>query len=416
MRRTSPVVLLLIALGCLPAAGLSDDAALRAGEERLAAAARAAALESCQCSLLDDPDLQRAAREHSEILASGVTPETHGFLRQALSSRGVLDPFPYVFHGSGPPERLDQMADRLRQHLRDIPEAEMRLYTHVGVGIKVRATRRFLVRRVEWFVTVLLTQRAVAFSPLPADLRPGERFLFEGEVFPPFRDPQVLLTHPDGNTDILDNFSSDPRRFRTYVRFGVASGEYQLEVMGRYDLGPRVLGLASLLVGSDGTPNHYEVLLAAARKGTLKPLAHRLSRERPRSDREAETLLLELVNRDRRRAGVPAFIELPELSRMARAHSQEMRDETFFAHVSPRTGRLIDRAQAAGISFRRIGENIAVGDDVQQAQSALMRSPGHRMNLLDPEFTHIGVGVALVETDGGNLRVYVTENFLALPR
>jgi uncharacterized protein YkwD len=394
----------------------SETAASRAAEARLAAAARVAALESCQCSLQDDPDLALAAREHSEILAAGVSPETHGFLRQALSSRGVLDPFPYVFHGSGPPERLDEMEMGLRQHLRDIPEAEMRLYTHVGVGIQARRTRHFWKHQVQWFVTVLLTQRAVAFSPLPTDPRPQERFLFEGEVFPPFRDPRVLLTHPDGNTDVLDNFSNDPRRFRSYVRFGSASGEYQLEVMGRYDMGPRVLGLATLHVGSENGPNQYEVLLAAARNGTLKPISRRSNRSGPRNAQEAERLLLELVNRDRRLAGVPVLLEMPELSRMAREHSKEMRDRHFFAHVSPVTGRLIDRAQSAGIPFRRIGENIAVGDDVQEAQHALMRSPGHRMNLLDPEFTRIGIGIAFAAKDDGQLRVYVTQNFLVPAR
>jgi uncharacterized protein YkwD len=182
--------------------------------------------------------------------------------------------------------------------------------------------------------------------------------------------------------------------------------------MGRYDMGPRVLGLASLHVSPDDGPNHYEMLLAAARNGTLQPITRPANRKRPRNDREAEAELLQLVNRDRRRAGVPTLVEMPELSRMARAHSQEMRDRGFFAHVSPRTGRLIDRAQAANIPFRRIGENIAVGDDVYQAQHALMRSPGHRMNLLDPEFTHVGLGVALFEDDDGRMRVYVTENFL----
>lgn len=411
MRRAVPLALLLLSYGCLPSAGLSDSR--RLGEERLASAARAEALASCQCGLQDDPDLTQAAREHSEMLAAGAALETQGFLRQALSSRGVLDPFPYVFHGSGPPERLEQMEASLREHLKALPAAEMRLYTHVGVGIHARTTRHFLVRRTEWYVTVLLTQRALAFSPLPQEFRPGERFLFEGELFAPFRDPKILLTHPDGNTDVLENYTADPRHFRAYVRFGPTSGEYLLEVMGRYDMGPRVLGLASLHVSPDAAPNPYQVLLAAARHGTLKPVSRPLSQAPPQTQQQAEAALLELVNRDRRLAGIAPLLEMPELSHMARAHSEEMRDSRFFAHVSPRTGRLVDRAEAAGIAFRRIGENIAIGDDVQQAQYALMRSPGHRLNLLDPEFTRVGIGVALFEDDDGRRRVYVTENFLA---
>ncbi len=97
---------------------------------------------------------------------------------------------------------------------------------------------------------------------------------------------------------------------------------------------------------------------------------------------------------------------------MAQAHSRDMRDRQFFAHVSPTTGRLADRADDIGIRYRRIGENIAVGYDVYEAQEALMRSPGHRKNLLDPSFTQVGVGVAFAQDAQGRRRVYVTQNFL----
>ena len=62
-------------------------------------------------------------------------------------------------------------------------------------------------------IVSLLTQRAVSFTPIPEDLRPGDRFLFEGELHVPFREPEILLTRPDGNTDILENLTDDPRHF-----------------------------------------------------------------------------------------------------------------------------------------------------------------------------------------------------------
>ena len=406
---------LIVALATLAAPGAAATDAMRQAESDLTASVRSQALARCGCGLQADAELTAAAREYSEIVATGAALDAHGVLRQSLSARGVLDPFPYVFYGSAPPERFGEIANRLRVQLERLPEAEIRLYTHVGVGIHSRTRRRFLTRHVEWFVTLLLTQRAVSYSPLPRDPRPGERFLFEGEVHAPFREPQVLLTRPDGNTDVLDNFAVEPRRFRTYVRFGTQPGNYQLEVMGRYDMGPRVLGLASLNLREPGEPSHYDVLLAAARSGTLEPSARRAP-EAPTSAAQATALLFELVNRDRRRAGVPALVAHPELSAVAQSHAEDMRDGRFFAHVSPRTGRLVERAEDAGIAYVRIGENIAVGQNVREAQEALMRSPGHRMNLLDPEFTHLGLGVAVEIDDQGRQRVYVTENFLVPPR
>src|SRR5262245_1067120 len=182
-------------------AGRYDDGS---DEARLAAAVVADAREQVGMELQLDPDLSAVAREHSEVIATGTTQGMHEFLRECLSAHGVMDPFPYVFYGSGPPDRTEEIEQRLREHLRLLPATERKLYTHVGVGIHVVRRRRFLAPAPESFVTILLTQRAVSFSPIPADLRPGERFLFEGELHAPFRDPEILITRPDGNTDVLD--------------------------------------------------------------------------------------------------------------------------------------------------------------------------------------------------------------------
>ncbi len=415
MRRTLwiaaliPVAILVaLPVGVRP----GSETEFRQAERRLSTALLNHARDTWRTRLLDDVDLAASALEHAEVLATGARVDTHEFLRQSLSVHGVLDPFPYVFYGSGPPHGLDEIQRRLLEHLERLPRSERDLYTHVGVGVFERVERQLLRSRREWFVTVLLTQRAVTFSPIPRDLRAGERFLFEGEIHAPFREPQVLVTTPDGNTDVLDNFSDDPKSFRTYVRLGQQRGEYQLEVLARYDMGPRVLGLCSLYLLDEGDQLHYEKLLQAARAGTLEPSRHTVKRPRAATESEAEETLLRLVNRDRAQAGLAPLEDNDVLGAMARAHSRDMRDREFFAHVSPTTGRLADRADSSGIRYRRIGENIAVGYDVYEAQEALMRSPGHRMNLLDTDFSEIGVGVAFAEDAHGRRRVFVTQNFL----
>jgi uncharacterized protein YkwD len=317
-----------------------------------------------------------------------------------------------VFYGSGPPSRLSEIEARLRVQLMQFPEIERRLYTHFGVGIHSVTHRSFLRVRREIYVTVLFTQRSVSFAPLPAIFRPGDRFVFEGELHAPFRQPQILLTQPDGNTVVLDNTEDDPQAFRAHVKLGDEPGEYQLEVMGRYDMGPRVLALCSLFPRRAGEQLPYERVLAAARNGTLEPARALPAADPDASEEQAERTLLLLVNRDRQSAGLPALVEAEDLSRLARSHSLDMRESAFFAHVSPRTGRLRDRADDMRLQYRRLGENIAVGADVHEAERALMRSPGHRMNLLDPDFTHVGVGVAFEEDASGNRRVYVTQNFM----
>jgi len=191
-------------------------------------------------------------------------------------------------------------------------------------------------------------------------------------------------------------------------------GEYQLEVLARDDMGPRVLGLCSLHALPAGQRPVHERLLAAAREGTLaapkRPLPE--STVPTATPAEAEQRMLFLLNRDRRRAGLRPLELDPELETMARAHSRDMLRNDFFAHVSPRSGRLVERAESAGVRYARLGENIAVHGDVDAAEAALLRSPGHRVNILDPSFTHVGIGIAFGTDTDGERRMYITQNFM----
>jgi uncharacterized protein YkwD len=65
----------------------------------------------------------------------------------------------------------------------------------------------------------------------------------------------------------------------------------------------------------------------------------------------------------------------------------------YFSHESPNAGSAFDRLKAAGIGYSRAGENLAYAQSVAVAHRALMDSPGHRENILHPEFTRIGIGV-----------------------
>lgn len=108
--------------------------------------------------------------------------------------------------------------------------------------------------------------------------------------------------------------------------------------------------------------------------------------------------VLELVNRERRRAGVGELAPDPQLSRIAREHSEEMRDAGFFDHVTPDGEGLVERMREGGITFRRVAENVAQVEGYREPAAALhrtlMRSAAHRRNVLDDRFTRVGIGVA----------------------
>jgi hypothetical protein len=121
--------------------------------------------------------------------------------------------------------------------------------------------------------------------------------------------------------------------------------------------------------------------------------------------------MAELVNRDRAKEKLPPLAYYPKLAAVARAHCQDMKDHGFFDHDSPRTGRSNDRVAKARIPYRAVGENLAHGRDVETAEFLLMQSPKHRANILNTDFTHIGIGVL----PSGNGVLIVTQVFIRPP-
>ncbi|WP_328935530.1 MULTISPECIES: CAP domain-containing protein [unclassified Streptomyces] len=118
--------------------------------------------------------------------------------------------------------------------------------------------------------------------------------------------------------------------------------------------------------------------------------------------------VVELTNAERARAGLRALAVDPLLAAAAQAHSTDMVARAFYSHTSPDGSQPWDRAAAAGSRRRTIGENIACGQrSPAEVVEGWMNSPGHRANILKPDFTHIGIGFA----GGGQMGTYWTQLF-----
>ncbi len=100
-----------------------------------------------------------------------------------------------------------------------------------------------------------------------------------------------------------------------------------------------------------------------------------------------------LVNEQRAANGLSPLTLDYSLSNVARAKSQDMHDNNYFAHTSPTYGSPFEMMTAFGISYRTAGENIAMGYNTPEAvMEGWMNSEGHRANILNGSFTTIGVG------------------------
>jgi hypothetical protein len=121
---------------------------------------------------------------------------------------------------------------------------------------------------------------------------------------------------------------------------------------------------------------------------------------------DAEQEIVRLVNRERQSRGLATLVIDDRLVQAARKHSQRMAAANMVEHQCPGEPKLSLRLGETALRFDVSGENVAFAADASRAHTALMRSPGHRANILDGEFNTIGVGV--VRTAEG---IFVTQDF-----
>lgn len=125
--------------------------------------------------------------------------------------------------------------------------------------------------------------------------------------------------------------------------------------------------------------------------------------------------MFDLVNRDRLNSGGGRLRPLrwnDKLSAVARAHSLDMARRGYFGHVSPSGRTIVDRLTVAGIAWQAEGENIAIDQTVDHAETAFMNEPrsqkNHRWNILNRNYTEVGIGIV----EGPQGEYYITQDFV----
>lgn len=116
------------------------------------------------------------------------------------------------------------------------------------------------------------------------------------------------------------------------------------------------------------------------------------------ADSGMESQFVAAINQERSSQGLPSLSAAGDLTAVARQHSAVMADKDDLHH-NPNLGSDVG-------GWQKVGENVGRGASVSSLHAAFMASPGHKRNIVDPDWTQIGVGVVVV--DG---RVWVTEVF-----
>lgn len=116
------------------------------------------------------------------------------------------------------------------------------------------------------------------------------------------------------------------------------------------------------------------------------------------------------LNAARAQAGLPALTLDPVLVEAARYRSSDMAANNYFSHTAPDGTTVFDLLDAWGVPYGWAGENLARnnypdGEAVSVALRELMASPPHRDNILNPNYSRVGVGYA---RDGSGMHYLTT--------
>lgn len=118
-----------------------------------------------------------------------------------------------------------------------------------------------------------------------------------------------------------------------------------------------------------------------------------------------------LTNLEREKAGLSVLVWDDALAAAAKTHCEDMINRDFFSHNNPDGETPFDRMKKAGIAYLAAGENIAVGYKTpEKAVEAWMNSPGHRANILNPNFKSVGIAVV----QGGSKGICWAQEFALL--
>lgn len=322
-------------------------------------------------------ELVQAARALARSAAGGEPrPLSSPALRAALGEAGVVDPAP--------------AAVVLSARVASLPEAiasaaRFRGATHLGIGVVIRD-------ELAWAV-LLASERRAELDPFPRRVAPGGSAVLSGRLLQ-LDGPRAWVASPSGAAFEVP-IEADGRRFRTSIRFD-QPGTWRVEVGGAGPRGSTVAALVEVRCGDDGAPATRDV-----------------DPEPPGPAAVAQ--IRAAANALRARQGLRPLQGEAALDEQARRHSEAMLAAATVAHRLDGGGDLAERLAGSGVRFRSARENVARGDGAVDAHRAMVESPAHLANLLDPGVELMGLGIARGVLPGGQPVVYLTE-ILVEPR
>jgi uncharacterized protein YkwD len=347
------------------------------------------------------PAASRLAREVA-VSAPDRTTVPPALVDGLMAWAGLVDPPPRLIVVELPDDRAgcdqrytaacDSAIGSLLEQLRSVRADDARLLFGAGV-VRVRGgTTRMIVSVVE---------RTIDLQPVPRRVRSGDGVDVRGRLLGERVRPIVEVIGPRGQwQQVSPRGDGGGGGFAARVECSVGDGVYQVEVLAEGTHGPEVVANFPISCGVD---------VAREIRSTSEKLEPDITAE------QIAAANFHLVNAVRAQRGLPALRWDDRAAAVAEAHCEDMIKNGFVGHRSPRTGDVRDRFSRAKIRGSVIRETVARGYGPAGIHDSLMRSPGHQVNILAADVTHLGVGAVVgepeTEVEGAPRPIWLTQNF-----
>lgn len=345
------------------------------------------------------PALSKMARELARLAPDQVNmPPT--LVDGLMSWAGLVDPAPRLVvveigddhvgcDRRAAPGCRDAVASLVEQVHATLPDTEPLAFGVGVVGLPQGRTR----------MMVAVLERSIELQPLPVAVGRGTSTALAGRLLGPRSKPSVEVVDSSGTWSPIPTSVSVDGSFRATVQCR-GQGEHQVEVLAEGPHGPEVAA-------------NFPVWCGARPPSRIAMIVERIDPS-VTADQIARANFVYL-NEERERRGLPPVVWDPDAAAIALGHSEDMQAHGFVGHRSPTTGDVTARFVRARVHGTVIRENVARGYGPKGIHDSLMRSPGHRVNMLADDVTHVGIGAVLgaAETNvpGAPRPVFATQNF-----
>lgn len=250
--------------------------------------------------------------------------------------------------------------------------------------------------------------------------------LFSLTLFNPIGQAATVIAQPGDSNDTVAEINTMLKALGYY--YGTVSNSYTTATKSAVTLFQRAKGLSATGIVDETTYSLLQTAYAgrassptAAAPATSAPTTSSMPAPAPTSPSTPtytpvkiagltadEQLMFDMVNQERVKAGVaPLKIDM-RMVQSARTKSQDMIANNYFSHTSPTLGGFASLIRnATGSDYSYVGENLAGNRTVEAAMKAFMNSEGHKKNILNPKYTHIGIGIV----SGGPYGKMFTQHF-----